>query len=97
MKPSDIQDEIINVLKFAHDLYSTFGLQYRLELSTRPEKNTIGSDEEWEIATQGLKGRWILLAGNTRSMKGMGLFMVQKSTFISKMPSTALGNVGQFS
>ena len=37
------------------ELYTTFGLKYHLELSTKPEKNTIGSDEEWEIATKGLK------------------------------------------
>lgn len=55
MKPSDIQSEILAVLKLADMLYSTFGLEYRLELSTKPEKGTIGTDEEWEIATQGLK------------------------------------------
>jgi threonyl-tRNA synthetase len=55
MKPTDIESEIVAILNFADKLYSTFGLQYHLELSTRPEKNTIGSDEEWEVATQGLK------------------------------------------
>ncbi len=56
MKPSDIESEIVAILNFADKLYSTFGLEYHLELSTRPEKNTIGSDEEWEVATAGLKG-----------------------------------------
>jgi len=56
MKPSDIESEILSVLKFADEVYSTFGLQYHLELSTRPEKDTIGSDEEWENATKGLQG-----------------------------------------
>lgn len=56
MKPSDIQSEILSVLNLAHEIYSTFGLSYHLELSTRPEKNTIGSDQEWETATAGLKG-----------------------------------------
>lgn len=56
MKPSDIQGEITSILKLADKIYSTFGLQYHLELSTRPEENTIGTDEDWEIATQGLKG-----------------------------------------
>jgi len=55
MKPADIKQEIINCLEFADHLYKTFGLTYRMELSTRPEKNTIGSDEEWEIATTGLR------------------------------------------
>jgi threonyl-tRNA synthetase len=55
MKPSDIKSEIIAILKFADSIYSAFGLKYHLELSTKPEKNTIGSDEEWEIATKGLQ------------------------------------------
>lgn len=56
MKPSDIQSEILNVLELANELYSAFGLNYHLELSTKPEANTIGSDEDWEIATKGLQG-----------------------------------------
>ncbi|MBS4165764.1 Threonine--tRNA ligase [Neochlamydia sp. AcF65] len=55
MKPSDIKQEILSILHMADSLYTTFGLHYHLELSTRPEKNTIGSDEEWEMATKGLK------------------------------------------
>ncbi len=55
MKPEDIQGEIASVLALADEMYSTFGLSYRLELSTRPETNTIGTDAEWEIATAGLK------------------------------------------
>lgn len=55
MKPEDIEQEILGVLRFAEDLYSTFGLRHHLELSTRPEKDTIGTDEEWETATNGLK------------------------------------------
>lgn len=56
MKPSDIHSEILAILQLADEMYSTFGLHYHLELSTRPAKNTIGSDEEWETATNGLKG-----------------------------------------
>ncbi len=51
MRPSDIENEILNVLKLADEIYTTFGLHYHLELSTKPEKNTIGSDEDWEHAT----------------------------------------------
>ncbi len=54
MKPADIKQEIINVLSLVDETYSTFGLSYRLELSTRPEKS-IGTDEDWEVATAGLK------------------------------------------
>lgn len=56
MQPTDIKDEIINVLNLADEIYKAFGLKYHLELSTKPEKNTIGSDEEWENATRGLQG-----------------------------------------
>lgn len=54
MRPSDIKHEILNVIGLIDQIYSTFGLPYRLELSTRPEKS-IGSDEDWEVATAGLK------------------------------------------
>jgi len=54
MRPSDIKAEILSILGFVEELYATFGLQYRLELSTRPEQS-IGTDEEWAIATSGLK------------------------------------------
>lgn len=54
MKPSDIKAEILGILGLVEEIYDTFGLSYRLELSTRPEKS-IGSDEDWEVATKGLK------------------------------------------
>jgi threonyl-tRNA synthetase len=56
MQKEDIKDEIIKILQLAEKLYMTFGLPYKLELSTRPEKSkTIGSDNDWEIATKGLQ------------------------------------------
>ncbi len=54
MQPSDIKTEILSILKFSHELYSTFDLDNTFELSTRPEKS-IGSDEDWEISTKSLK------------------------------------------
>lgn len=54
MRPSDIKHEIMSVIGLIDEIYSTFGLPYRLELSTRPEKS-IGSDHDWEVATAGLK------------------------------------------
>jgi len=55
MKPSDIESEIIGILNLADEIYSMFGLKYHLELSTRPEKNTIGTDEGWELTTSALR------------------------------------------
>jgi len=53
MTPDQIQDEILGILKLSERMYSTFGLGFHLELSTRPE-NSIGTDEQWETATNGL-------------------------------------------
>lgn len=54
MRPDQIKDEIVGVLKLAGEVYSKFGLDYHLELSTRPAKS-IGTDEAWETATNGLR------------------------------------------
>lgn len=96
MKPEDIQKEILSVLNFAHDLYSTFGLQYHLELSTRPEKNTIGSEQDWDVATAGLKGLSMNRVESIKLMRAMALFMAQKLTFTFAMPSTEPGNAVPF-
>jgi threonyl-tRNA synthetase len=53
MRPDQIGDEILGVLKLTERIYSTFGLGFHLELSTRPEKS-IGTDQQWELATDGL-------------------------------------------
>lgn len=53
MRPDQIKDEILGVLNLVDKMYATFGLTYTLELSTKPEK-AIGSDEAWEMATNGL-------------------------------------------
>lgn len=54
MTPNQIQDEIIGVAHLIDEVYSNFGFKYYVELSTRPE-NSIGSDEDWELATDGLR------------------------------------------
>jgi threonyl-tRNA synthetase len=54
MLPSQIKEEIMGVMALFDDVYSTFGLSYHAELSTRPEKS-MGSDEVWETATQALR------------------------------------------
>lgn len=55
MEPNQIEDEILRVLQLTEEIYSVFGLDYHLELSTRPEEGTIGSDEQWNLATTALK------------------------------------------
>ncbi|MCF6247578.1 MAG: threonine--tRNA ligase [Desulfobacula sp.] len=54
MTPEQIGTEVLGVLKLSQRIYSRFGLDFHLELSTRPKKS-IGSDEQWEEATNGLK------------------------------------------
>lgn len=54
MTPEQIEGEIIGVLELVNRIYSRFGLGFHLELSTRPKKS-IGSDAQWEEATNGLK------------------------------------------
>ena len=53
MRPDQITDEIIGVVDLINQVYSKFGFDYFVELSTRPE-NSMGSDEDWEAATNGL-------------------------------------------
>ena len=54
MTPEQIEGEIQNVINLFDEVYSTFGLKYHAELSTRPE-DSMGSDEMWELATNGLR------------------------------------------
>ena len=54
MLPEQIKDEIKGVVKLIDSVYKTFGFEYHLELSTRPE-DSIGTDEEWETAENGLR------------------------------------------
>lgn len=84
MKPSDIQSEILGVLNFADEIYSQFGLQYELALSTRPSENTIGTDEEWEVATAGLKGALDQSGRPYRINEGDGAFYGPKIDFYIK-------------
>lgn len=55
MTPDQIGSEIKGVVRLIDEVYSLFGFKYHVELSTRPE-NSMGSDEDWERATAGLKG-----------------------------------------
>ncbi len=54
MTPSQIKDEIKNVVALIDEVYKVFNFTYHVELSTRPE-NSMGSDEDWELATNALK------------------------------------------
>ena len=55
MTQDQIRQEIKGVAKLIDEVYNLFGFKYHVELSTRPE-DSMGSDEDWEIATDGLRG-----------------------------------------
>ena len=55
MTPEQIRSEIRGVVELIDSVYKLFGFKYHVELSTRPE-DSIGSDEAWEVATDGLRG-----------------------------------------
>ena len=61
MREDQVMDEIQGVMRLIDEVYQKFDFSYEIELSTRPE-NSIGSDEEWELATQALE----------RAVQGMG-------------------------
>lgn len=55
MTPEQIRSEIKGVVELIDSVYKLFGFKYHVELSTRPE-DSMGSDEAWEMATEGLRG-----------------------------------------
>ena len=55
MMPGQIRDEIKGVARLIDEVYQLFGFKYHVELSTRPE-DSMGSDEDWEMATDALRG-----------------------------------------
>ncbi|MEI8364917.1 MAG: threonine--tRNA ligase [Parachlamydiaceae bacterium] len=81
MKPSDIENEILGIFNLADEIYSMFGLEYNLELSTRPEKGTIGTDEDWELATNGLRDALEKSGRPYRINEGDGAFYGPKIDF----------------
>ncbi|MCB2167164.1 MAG: threonine--tRNA ligase [Deltaproteobacteria bacterium] len=73
MMPDQIEAEILGVLRLVERLYGVFGLGFHLELSTRPEKS-IGSDEQWEIATHGLRSALVAYGADYQLNEGDGAF-----------------------
>jgi threonyl-tRNA synthetase len=73
MTPDQIRSEILGVLRLVDRIYSTFGLGFHLELSTRPEKS-IGTDAQWEVATNGLKAALQEYGADYKINEGDGAF-----------------------
>jgi threonyl-tRNA synthetase len=73
MMPEQIEAEILGVLRLVERIYGVFGLGFHLELSTRPEKS-IGTDEQWEIATHGLRSALEAYGADYQLNEGDGAF-----------------------
>ncbi len=73
MMPDQIESEILGVLQLVERIYGTFGLGFHLELSTRPKKS-IGTDEQWAMATDGLKSALKTYGKDYKINEGDGAF-----------------------
>ena len=80
MTPKQIKDEIKGVIDLTDRIYKTFGFDYRVELSTKPE-NAMGSDEIWEKATNSLEETLIEKKINYTINEGDGAFYGPKIDF----------------
>ena len=80
MTREQITDEIIGVVNLINQVYSKFGFDYFVELSTRPE-DSMGSDEDWEAATNGLKAALEKLGLDYIVNEGDGAFYGPKIDF----------------
>ncbi|MDO4200060.1 MAG: threonine--tRNA ligase [Clostridia bacterium] len=80
MRKEQITDEIVGVVNLINEVYGKFGFKYFVELSTRPE-DSMGSDEDWEAATNGLKNALDKLNMPYKINEGDGAFYGPKIDF----------------
>ncbi|MBQ8163685.1 MAG: threonine--tRNA ligase [Clostridia bacterium] len=80
MRREQITDEIMGVVHLINEVYTKFGFKYFIELSTRPE-DSMGSDEDWEAATNGLKNALEKLGLDYIINEGDGAFYGPKIDF----------------
>ena len=87
-----VPDEVDSICAAIDELYARFGFDdVRVELSTRPEKS-IGTDEQWERATSGLREALDRQGRDYESARGRGLSTGRRSTFTSPTRSGARGS-----
>lgn len=80
MLPEQIKDEIKGVVRLIDEVYARFGFKYKVELSTRPE-NSMGSDEEWQLAESALQGALEEMNMDFKINPGDGAFYGPKIDF----------------
>ena len=80
MREDQVTEEIQGVMRLIDEVYSKFGFSYEIELSTRPE-NSIGSDEDWELATKALEQAVVGMGKSYVVNEGDGAFYGPKLDF----------------
>ncbi len=80
LAPEMIEDEIKRIVTLIDKVYTKFGFNYSMEISTRPE-DSMGSDEDWENATNGLKNALDAMGKPYRINEGDGAFYGPKIDF----------------
>ena len=80
MTPEQVKDEIKGVATLIDEVYKMFGFKYHVELSTRPE-DSMGSDEDWELATDALRDALDSLGMDYVVNEGDGAFYGPKIDF----------------
>ena len=80
VRPDQLTEEIVGVVKLIDSVYQQFGFTYHVELSTRPE-DSMGSDEDWEAAEAGLKTALEELGMEYEVNEGDGAFYGPKIDF----------------
>lgn len=80
MTPEQVKDEIKDVAKLIDEVYTLFGFKYHVELSTRPE-DSMGSDEDWDMATEALRNALDELGLDYVVNEGDGAFYGPKIDF----------------
>ncbi len=80
VRPGQLTEEIVGVVKLIDSVYQQFGFTYHVELSTRPE-DSMGSDEDWEAAEAGLKTALEELGMEYEVNEGDGAFYGPKIDF----------------
>ena len=81
MTKEQLQEEIIEILDFIDEIYTVFGLTYTIELSTRPEENSIGTLESWAESEQALKDAMDAMGKTYKVNEGDGAFYGPKLDF----------------
>ncbi len=95
VRPDQLTDEIVGVVRLIDSVYQEFGFKYHVELSTRPE-DSMGSDEDW-AAPKACRRLWRSWAWTTRSTRATAPSTARRSTSTWRTRSAVPGSAAPFS